>query len=62
MDYLEGRVDNLADVLYPSGLARLTLLPVGTRRKRSGDLLGHARMRGADRLAAQCRRKGHGDP
>lgn len=46
VDYLEGRVDNLAQVLYASGLARLTLLPVGTRREASGDLLGHARMRG----------------
>lgn len=44
VDYLEGRVDSLADVVYPTGVARLLLIPAGSRREASGELLGSQRM------------------
>lgn len=47
VDLLEGRVDDLREVLYPTALPRLLLVPSGERREASGDLLMSARMRQA---------------
>ncbi|MCK7593992.1 CpsD/CapB family tyrosine-protein kinase [Pseudomarimonas salicorniae] len=44
VDYLEGRVESLSDVVYPTGVARLMLVPAGGRREASGELLGSQRM------------------
>lgn len=45
VDYLEGRVSTLRDIIYPTGVARLFLVPAGSRREASGELLGSDRMR-----------------
>ncbi len=45
VDLLEGRVEDLRDVLYPTALPRLLLVPAGERREASGELLASARMR-----------------
>lgn len=44
VDYLEGRVESLSDIVYPTGVARLLLIPAGARREASGELLGSQRM------------------
>lgn len=44
VDYLEGRVESLDDIIYPTGVARLMLIPAGARREASGELLGSQRM------------------
>lgn len=45
VDLLEGRIDDLKDVVYPTGIPRLLLVPAGERREGSGELLASARMR-----------------
>ncbi|MBL8298388.1 MAG: polysaccharide biosynthesis protein [Rhodanobacteraceae bacterium] len=45
VDYLEGRVGALREIVYATGVPRLYLVPAGARREASGDLLGSARMR-----------------
>lgn len=45
VDLLEGRVDDLRDVIYPTALPRLLLVPAGERREASGELLASSRMR-----------------
>lgn len=45
VDLLEGRAEDLKDVLYPTALPRLLLVPAGPRREGSGELLASARMR-----------------
>ncbi|MBD8524849.1 CpsD/CapB family tyrosine-protein kinase [Pseudomarimonas arenosa] len=45
VDYLEGQVERLEDILYPTGVARLMLIPAGQRREASGELLDSDRMR-----------------
>lgn len=45
VDLLEGRVEDLRDVVYPTALPRLLLVPAGDRREASGELLASARMR-----------------
>ncbi len=47
VDLLEGRIEDLRDVLYPTALPRLLLVPAGERREASGELLASARMRQA---------------
>ena len=47
VDLLEGRVQHLGDVIYPTALPRLLLVPAGERREASGELLASARMRRA---------------
>ncbi len=45
VDLLEGRVDELKNIIYPTALPRLLLVPAGDRREASGELLASARMR-----------------
>ena len=45
VDLLEGRIDDLREILYPTALPRLLLVPAGERREASGELLASARMR-----------------
>lgn len=47
VDLLEGRIEDLRDILYPTALPRLLLVPAGERREASGELLASARMRQA---------------
>ncbi len=44
VDFLEGRVESLQDIVYPTGVPRLLLIPAGPRREASGELLGSQRM------------------
>jgi len=45
VDFLEGRVDRVEQIVHASGVPRVLLVPAGPRREASGDLLGSARMR-----------------
>jgi Mrp family chromosome partitioning ATPase len=45
VDFLEGRIDRVEQVLHVSSVPRVLLVPAGPRREASGDLLGSARMR-----------------
>lgn len=45
VDFLEGRVDRVEQIVHPTGVPRVLLVPAGPRREASGDLLGSARMR-----------------
>jgi protein-tyrosine kinase len=45
VDFLEGRVDRVEQVVHATGVPRVLLVPAGPRREASGDLLGSARMR-----------------
>lgn len=47
VDLLEGRIDDLRAIIYPTALPRLLLVPAGERREASGELLSSARMRHA---------------
>lgn len=54
VDLLEGRVEDLHDVVYPTALPRLLLVPAGERREASGELLASARMRQAIEALRTC--------
>lgn len=45
VDFLEGRIDEIGTIAYATGVPRLLLVPAGSRREASGDLLGSRRMR-----------------
>ncbi|SDE10807.1 CpsD/CapB family tyrosine-protein kinase [Aquimonas voraii] len=45
VDFLEGRVERIEQVVHPTAVPRVLLVPAGPRREASGDLLGSARMR-----------------
>ena len=45
VDFLEGRVERVEQVVHPTAVPRVLLVPAGPRREASGDLLGSARMR-----------------
>ena len=45
MEYLEDDSADLADMVYPSGLARLQVLPIARSREASGEALSSLRMR-----------------
>ncbi len=46
IDYLDESGPGIEDIIYPTGIARLRLIPAGARREASGEYLASFRMRG----------------